>query len=168
MKIGFTGHQKIAHPERWGWVKDQLQQVLREVAKPGDLVASSLAKGGDQILSQLAIDEGLSIEVIIPCAGYEGAFTDTEGLAQYRKLLSKSADVIALDFPSPSENAFLAAGKKIVDRADLVITLWDGKNAVGKGGTGDIVEYARELGRQVIHVNPDSMQVQHLDPVQEK
>ena len=168
MIIGFTGHQKIELPDRWGWVKDQLRQALREIAEPGDRVTSSLAKGGDQLISQLAIAEGLSIEVVVPCDGYESCFTDVNEAAQYKELLGKAEEVITLDFAAPSEDAFLAAGRKVVERSDRIIALWNGKNAVGKGGTGDIVAYARELGRQVIHVNPDSMTAYCLDPFERK
>lgn len=165
---GFTGHQKIDHPERWGWVQEQFQRILREVARQGDRAASSLAKGGDQIFSQMALAEGLAIEVVVPCAGYERTFDDSKDLAQYKELLGQAVEVTTLEFPMPSEDAFLAAGKRIVDRSDRVVALWNGKKAAGKGGTGDIVEYARELGRLVIHVNPDSMQVLRLGPVEEK
>jgi len=167
MIIGFTGHQKIAHPERWTWVEEQFRQILRKVAKAGDRVTTSLARGGDQRISRLAIAEGLSIGVVVPCEGYENAFADTDALAQYQELLGKSADVVVLEYQVPSEDAFLAAGKEIVDRSELVVALWNGRTAAGIGGTGDIVKYARGLGRLVIHVDPDSMQVQNLEPTQE-
>jgi hypothetical protein len=60
---------------------------------------------------------------------------------------------------APSEDAYLAAGKHIVDRAGLLVALWNGKPAAGKGGTGDIVAYARSQGRPVVHVHPDLMLV---------
>lgn len=167
MNIGFSGHQVISHPERWEWVQEQFQHVLKQWAKAGDRLSSSLAKGGDQLISKLAIEGGLAIEAVVPCMGYEEAFGDAEGLAQYRDLLSKAAEIITLDFPQPSEDAFLAAGKRIVEQSDRIIALWNGKKAAGKGGTGDIVEYARGMGRIVIQVNPDSMQVHYLGSEEE-
>jgi hypothetical protein len=74
-------------------------------------------------------------------------------------LLARAATVNVLPFAEPSEDAYLAAGKYVVDRADILVTLWNGKPAAGKGGTGDIVEYARLLNRPVIHIDPDLLQV---------
>ena len=36
---------------------------------------------------------------------------------------------MTLDYPSPSEEAFFAAGKQIVEAADELIAIWDGEPA---------------------------------------
>jgi hypothetical protein len=164
MLIGFTGHQMIEHPERWGWVRGQFERVLRESSGAGDHALSSLAAGGDQVFSEAALAAGLEIEVVVPCAGYEATFTEAETLARYQGLLACAARVVELDYPEPSQDAFLAAGKQVVDLADLVVALWNGKAAAGKGGTADIVHYARRLGRAVVHINPNTMEMLRLDP----
>lgn len=159
MFIGFTGHQKIDRPERWGWVREQFARVLGEAAGRGDRVMSSLAEGGDQLFAETALACGIEVEVVIPCDGYESTFDEPGELARYEGLLGKAAGLTRLGYPAPSEDAYLAAGKVIVDGSGLVVALWNGKPAAGKGGTGDIVAYARERGRPVIHVHPDLMQV---------
>lgn len=60
MVVGFTGRQAIDHPEHWVWVREQFEQVMREVAGPGDRAASSLAAGGDQLFSEVAVAAGLT------------------------------------------------------------------------------------------------------------
>jgi len=162
MIIGFTGHQRIDHPERWDWVRDQFSLVLRKLARPGDTVITSLAKGGDQLFSQMAIAEGLAINVVVPCVGYEGTFDDPKVLAQFEELLAQAVQVTTLAFPTPSEDAFLAAGLKMVERSDRVVTLWNGKEAAGKGGTGDIVAYAHKRGLPMTHIDPDGMRISGL------
>ena len=62
-----------------------------------------------------------------------------------------------LDHNSPSEEAFLDAGQHVVDRSDRLIAVWDGDDAQGKGGTGDVVRYARERGIEVIVVWPEGV-----------
>lgn len=159
MIIGFTGHQRIDHPDRWGWVQEQFAQILREMASPNDRALTALAAGGDQLFSQVALAAGIAIEVVVPCAGYEAAFERPEEVSEYESLLSRASSVTRLDFPAPSEDAFLAAGVHVVDQAGLVVALWNGNAAAGKGGTGDIVEYARQRKVPVIHVDPDLMRV---------
>jgi hypothetical protein len=41
-----------------------------------------------------------------------------------------------------------------VDLSDLLIAVWDGKEAKGKGGTADIVRYARERDTEVVVLWP--------------
>lgn len=159
MIIGFTGHQRIDHPDRWGWVQEQFAQILREVATPNDRALTALAAGGDQLFCQVALAARIEIEVVVPCAGYEAAFERPEEVSEYESLLARASGVTRLNFPAPSEDAFLAAGVHVVDRAGLVVALWNGNAAAGKGGTGDIVEYARQRKLPVIHVDPELMQV---------
>lgn len=159
MLVGFTGHQKIDCPERWGWVEDRFKLALAASAPAATGAISSLAAGGDQLFSRAALAAGLRIEVVVPCAGYERAFDDPAARAAYAALLAQASRVVELDYPDPSEDAFLAAGMRVVDIADLVLCLWNGKAAAGRGGTGDIVGYARGLGKPVTYINPDTMQV---------
>jgi hypothetical protein len=159
MYIGFTGHQKIDRPERWDWIREQFARVLQKAAGRGDRVLSALAAGGDQLFAETALGLGVPVEVIIPCGGYETTFDEPGEQERYEGLLVKAAEVTRLGFAAPSEDAYLAAGQHIVDRAGLLVALWNGKPAAGKGGTGDIVAYARDRGRPVIHVHPDVMQV---------
>lgn len=159
MIIGFTGHQRILHPDRWSWVKEKFTQILRKVAHPGDRVISSLASGGDQVFSQVALSEGLQIEVVIPCFGYEAAFQTPDDLRQYEVLLARAARLTRLDFSGPSEEAFLEAGIQVINQSGLVVALWNGKPAAGKGGTAEIVNYARKQGIPVIQIDPDKMEV---------
>ena len=52
------------------------------------------------------------------------------------------------------EHAFLEAGKFIVRKSNLLIAVWDGEDAEGVGGTGDIVRFAEKAGKPIIHLNP--------------
>ena len=49
--------------------------------------------------------------------------------------------------------AYEAAGRYVVDHCDLLIAVWDGKPARGRGGTAEIVAYAREKKRPLIVVS---------------
>ena len=46
------------------------------------------------------------------------------------------------------------AGYLTVDRASILIAVWDGKPSNGPGGTADVVAYARALGRRLIIIDP--------------
>jgi hypothetical protein len=77
----------------------------------------------------------------------------------YSALLSnrthRVSPVNELPYPTPTEAAYFAAGKLIVNRCDLLLAVWDGQPAGGLGGTGDIVGYARTNDVAVEIVWPD-------------
>jgi hypothetical protein len=140
-------------------VRDQFLKALREHVTASTRVVAALAEGGDQEFMEAALALGVPVDIVLPCVLYEDTFGGAEAKAKYRGLLAQSAKIETLDFVVPSQDAFLAAGKYVVDHCDLLVTLWNGKAAAGKGGTGDIVEYARSLGRPLIHIHPDLLEV---------
>ncbi|MBA7569052.1 hypothetical protein ES708_10789 [subsurface metagenome] len=85
-------------------------------------------------------------------AGYERNF-DEAGAQGYRNLVGH-AEIEVLHVPGTEEDAYLAAGKRVVDLADVMIAVWNGQPAKGKGGTADIVAYAAANGVPVVLVNP--------------
>lgn len=165
MRFGISGHQSLeerleqrraTHSEAtaWEWVERTFANLLSDSAASGNVVVSSLAAGADQRLSCVALEHGVRLEVVVPSATYEETFTDKANLSRYAALLSQAAEVIRLDHPEPSEEAYLAAGKYVVDHTDTIVAVWDGRDAEGLGGTGDIVAYAFEQGRPVLHLDP--------------
>jgi 8-oxo-dGTP pyrophosphatase MutT (NUDIX family) len=117
------------------------------------LVHSALAMGADQLFVKTALELNIPIEVVIPCAKYPEIFPTPEALDEYDRLLNVSQDVHSLPFDACSDNAYLAAGHWIVDHSDLMILVWNGYPAAGRGGAADIASYARSVGRPFIHVH---------------
>ena len=154
MKIGITGHQRLESAAAWEWVQQQMEAVIHDRATATIDAYSSLAIGADQRFAVVAIKHGANLHVIVPCSGYEGTFTTQEDLRQCRDLLSKASTVELLDYPQPTEEAFMAAGKRIIDTVDLLVAVWNGEEADGTGGTDDAVGYAVEHGTPVIQINP--------------
>ncbi len=153
MRVGVTGHQSL--PRRSvPVIQSMLEQLLAKQPAPLTCV-TSLAQGADQICAAIALRQGSSLHVVVPCAQYEESFTTAAALQQFNTLLSESASVETLSFPHPSEEAFLAAGRRVVDLSDLLAAVWDGEPARGKGGTADIVAYARARRVRVEVVWPE-------------
>jgi len=109
---------------------------------------SSLAAGTDQLFAEIALDCGARLTVITPAADYETTFTPDE-LSRFRSLLRRAQAHVAMDFPSVSDEAYYATGAYIAEHSDLILAVWDGRPARGLGGTGDVVHYARALGKPV-------------------
>ncbi|MFE5243707.1 MULTISPECIES: hypothetical protein [unclassified Streptomyces] len=145
-RIGVTGHRSIPQ-EVHDHVLEQLRAAL--CGHEGSLEAlSSLAVGADQLFADLALAHGAELTVVVPSGDYEAGFDEAE-LARYRYLKARATREILMDFPHSTDEAYYAAGAYIADHCDRLLAVWDGRPARGLGGTGDIVTYARSLGRPV-------------------
>lgn len=153
-RFGVTGHQR-ASEETWDWVRGIVTALLRE-AKDVPVCVTSLAAGADQMMAELVLAAGGRITAVIPSADYESTFNDPKDLQRYRRLVGV-ATVRTLPFAAPSEEAFFAAGRTVVDECDLLVAIWDGQPARGHGGTADVVAYATEQGRPVRVVWPSGV-----------
>lgn len=152
MKIGITGHQRLEDSSSWNWVRSALSIELNAFVPP--LIAvSSLAIGADQLFASLVTQQGGQLHVILPFPEYERTF-GPQDIDAYRQILSKASSVEILHTHGTDEDKYLAAGKRIVELADLMIAIWDGKPAKGKGGTADIVAHALQRATPLIHINP--------------
>ena len=153
MKIGVSGPQKMP-PEAYSFASDAINDLLRN---RNDVVGiCSLAAGADQLFAKAIIDHGHQLHVVVPCENYGSTF-DAEGLSLYEDLLASAVSNEKLDFDSPSEEAFYAAGKRVTYLADELIAVWDGEVSQGLGGTADIVAYARKLDKAVHIIWPDGV-----------
>ncbi|MFF5446563.1 hypothetical protein [Streptomyces sp. NPDC012888] len=146
-RIGVTGHRSIPD-EVLGHVRDGLRSVLEGHEGPLEAL-SSLADGADQIFADIALECGADLVAVIPSEDYEDAFEDEASLARYRRLRGRAAQEVRMDFAHSTDEAYYAAGTWIADSCDRLVAVWDGLPARGLGGTGDIVAYARELGKPV-------------------
>ena len=157
IKIGITGHQKLDDATAWNWVESVTCQKLDMIKRPITAI-SSLAIGVDQLFASLVMDRGGQLYAVIPFEGYERTFTPLH-IETYHRILSKAITVEVLQTQGTDEDAYLAAGKRIVELADLMFAIWNGQPAKGKGGTADIVSYALEKKIPLVHINPQDRTV---------
>lgn len=152
LKIGITGHQRFDGVTDNTWYKAELKKRIIELHSIM-LAYSSLAIGADSIFAEIILSEKINLVAIIPSNHYQTAFKKTD-CEKYYRLLNECSQQIILNYPNPGETAFLAAGKYITDNSDILFALWDGNEAQGLGGTGDIIRYAIKNGVRIIHINP--------------
>lgn len=133
-----------------------VEQALR-AALPEDASQvtglSCLADGADQIFARAVLDLGGSIEAIIPAERYrEGLPGEARG--EFDRLLARASMVHRMPFTEPTPLAHMAASELMIDAADSLYAVWDGKPARGYGGTADVVAYARERATPVVVIWP--------------
>jgi len=149
--VGFSGHQDLGGRSIAKWVAEQLGRAL--LNNDVRLGITSLAVGADQLFARKLIELNIPYRAVIPCQEYQKTFARKD-LVKFRRLIAGAESRITLPFVEPSEEAFYQAGKRIVDEATLLISVWNGLPARGLGGTADIVSYALGKNRPVIQINP--------------
>lgn len=159
-RLGISGHQDLADAAAWPWVRQALHAILANYREPVQAV-SSLARGADQLFCEVVLHAGGSSYAVIPFPGYERTFKG-EHLDRYRALAARS-HLEVLPPQADDEASFWAAGQRVVELSAVLVAVWDGKPARGLGGTADVVRYATDRHRPVVHLDPDRRTVQRFD-----
>lgn len=152
--VGCTGHQTMTVATEAA-VADAVTAHLRRLDDGTLEGVCSLAVGADQIFAKALLEAGGRLHVVVPSADYSSTFNTKEDRATYGRLLASSVSSEELPYPSPTEEAFMAAGRAVADRSDVLLAVWDGAPAAGLGGTADIVRYARDRGKAVEIIWPE-------------
>jgi hypothetical protein len=150
--IGISGHINIK-PETRVEVAARITEELGKHAAP-IRGYTSLAEGSDQVFAWAVLAVGGDLVFVNPCEEIESTIPKAS-LPAFRAARDLAVEQVTMPYVEPSEDAYLAAGEYIDDAVDVLIVVYDGKGAHGKGGTGDIVERRRAAGRDVINVWPD-------------
>jgi hypothetical protein len=146
VRFGVTGHQILP-----AIVVDRAVDHWRRVLPSGAELhgVSCLADGADQLFAAHVLAVGGILEAVLPCEDYASSLNPQASRARFDDLRKAAATVITMPYQRPGEQAYLAAGKALVDRCDHLFAVWDGRPARGLGGTADVVTYARARGRPV-------------------
>ncbi len=154
--IGITGHRHLG--DAADWVADTLRTCLYDLRTEHgpDLVAySALAIGSDTLFAEAALELDMRLEAVIPFEQYANDFEPGPARDRFDPLLARAAAVHSLPHTPRSCKAYLAAGKWIVDRSDILLAVHDGRPPnPTKGGTAEAVDYAYRSSRRICAINP--------------
>jgi hypothetical protein len=155
LKIAITGHRNLLNKRE---VRENIALSLQYFQKiDTDLQAiSALAVGADTIFAQEANKLKIPVRYVLPfeLKVYEEDFLDAQ-LTVLQDLLAKNNNQYEVvsslkdTKPETKNEAYFAVGKRLVDECDILVAVWDGQDAQGKGGTGDVVAYACSQNKPV-------------------
>lgn len=158
--IGFSGHRQVADKDGAAKaIRAALETLRREV--PGEWIGvSSVAVGSDQAFVDQVLGIGMAWHVILPLprAEFEKDFSADEWV-DVEKLLTRAEHSRVISENGEREDAYLDCGMETVNDADVLLALWDGEAARGKGGTADVVDYAKALGKPVIIIDAATLEI---------
>jgi hypothetical protein len=102
------------------------------------------------------LDCGAELVGVLPFneQSYREAFASAPSRALFDDVWSKLSSIVVLGGFVGDDASYEQANRAILDRSDVVIAVWDGDPARGRGGTGDVVHDAMERGLPVIVIRP--------------
>ena len=127
---------------------------------PRWIFVSPLADGVDQIAAEVALELGYSLQVVLPFsrAEYRQDFVRDGAAERFDALIARADTVLELPGARDQESeAYMMAGRATVAHCDVLIAVWDGLAARGRGGTAEVVQLAIMRGSPVVHLPADGV-----------
>ncbi|MDR5728886.1 MAG: DUF4231 domain-containing protein [Terriglobia bacterium] len=156
----------------------KLESEFFDSAPPQFRIVSALAEGADSVVAEAGLQAGFALDVVLPFTAdvYEADFKTSTSKERFRELLACARARFILpgkrneQDPVEANRAYEAAGLMTIRQCDLLISVWDGKEASGRGGTEDIVQHAVTTGRPVLWFDekgngPFLLQGNSIEPV---
>ena len=159
VNVGVTGHRFLADPET---VAAGIDEALTRIARayPGRplRIVSALAEGADRLVVERALrwpGARLTAVLPMPCCDYLADFTAVRSKDEFLCTIGLADEVIELPEEADRQDAYAAAGDEILATTDALVVIWDGEDAEGRGGTGEVVAKARAAARPIawVHAN---------------
>lgn len=187
VRIGVTGHRELKNT---GQIREKVREVLEgvhEVLKGWRntphrfVVLSPLAEGADQLVAgevmgwkagdNCGLCKETALEVALPYPEEEylkrSSFSSEEGRQEYRRLRGMTRREPVVLSPEYRKGVYGPLGHYVVDNCDVLIAIWNGKEAAGAGGTAEIVEYARKRGRCCFWIHPETAELKEEGPARQ-
>ena len=154
MICAFTGHR----PQRLPWGGDEqdprcqalktlLDAAIQQAAERGcDTFLCGMARGCDTYFAEAVLARGLRLEAMVPCPEQADSWQEADR-KRYHALLLRCAAIHVLE-TAYSEGCMVRRNRAMVDRADLLITVFDGS----PGGTAATVRYAGKQGVELLPI----------------
>ena len=172
----FTGHR----PAKFPWKYDEadsrcialisaLTEQIRLLAKAGVTdFFSGMAEGTDCYCSQIVltlreINPALKLHCVLPHKGQADNWT-ASSRELYHSILDQ-ADSIVYVSRAYHKNCMLDRNRFLIDHASTVLAVYNG---IRRSGTGATVNYARKMGREIIVIDPVTLEITHEGPASNK
>lgn len=151
-RLAVTGHRGLP-ADTVTLVDSALRAYIRGSATPLTGI-TCLADGADQLFARAFLDAGGALHVIVPAKRYRDDLP-AGCHADYDELIARAAAVRTLPYVESTSDAHMAASLAMLEDADSLLAVWDGRPARGYGGTADIVAIAEDLDIPVHVIWPD-------------
>lgn len=183
LRVGVTGHRDILDTEQlrkavrsllikirdFATVMSSDQRSLYLETPPVLRVISPLAEGADRLVAEVATDLGFELQCAFPFAEdeYVRDFQTSDSLERFKVLREKARrteddTLVILELDGEREcsgSAYEAVGHVVLRQSDVLIAIWDGEPARGRGGTALVVQDALRAQIPVVRIDPTHSEI---------
>ncbi len=158
--VGFSGHRHLVNEAAVADAVTEALDLLRREAKGEWVALSSVATGSDQLFVGRALQAGMTWHAILPMPRAEFAkdFTVSDW-SVVEHTLGRAQHVRVITENGTREDAYLDGGMETVNGSDVLLAVWDGDPARGKGGTAEVIDYAKSIGKPVLIIDAATFEI---------
>jgi hypothetical protein len=170
VRVGVTGHRVLTDIGRIvSGVRRAIETIQRAYADPPLTVVSSLAEGADRIVVEEVLrTPGACLVVALPFSlhQYTRDFGPSESpsRAQFDNLLGLAGEIHVVAPVASRAEGYALAGEYVLEHCDVLLAVWDGRPSQGRGGTAEIVQRARTLGKPLVIVRAGNRRPETGEP----
>jgi len=166
--VGVAGHRFLADIDKIEkGVGQALDRIVAAFPEQSLKVVSSLTEGADRIVvHQILARPRAELAAVLPLprSDYMKDFELDESKREFQGLLERASQIVELPAAGTREEAYEGAGRYMLDHCDMLVAVWDGHDAQGQGGTGDLVNEARKRGLPVAWVHAGNRKPRTNEP----
>lgn len=153
--IAVTGHMDLTE-DTVPLVRAELETLLAGYDAEQLTGLSCIAKGADSLFADAVLAAGGRLVVVVPSEDYRQAKVKPEHAPTFDRLCAAADEVLVMPHETANRQAYEAANAVLLERADRMVAVWDGRPPSGKGGgTADVVTEARSADLPVDVVWPE-------------
>ncbi|MBY0563832.1 MAG: hypothetical protein K2P58_06550 [Hyphomonadaceae bacterium] len=168
--VAVTGHRlnQLPEPERpriqheIASAIDAAEHAAREATDgpPRCVLHSAIAEGADRYAADAALARGWRLVTPLPFSveRYEEDFADQESKEHYQRLLWASRRILPVSnelvekVGGGGAAPYAAVGRALIEKADLLLCVWNGLPPKGPGGTSEVAALMLEKGGLVLWI----------------
>lgn len=166
--VGVAGHRILADLDR---IREGINRAIRRVEQryPGHDIAvmSALAEGADRLVAEAILvrtDSRLTAVLPRPAADYVADFTSEDSRLEFERLLSLAEEVVVMAPGATRDESYELAAHYVLDHSDVLVAIWDGRSAQGRGGTAETVARARQAALPIAWIKAGNRMPGTMDP----
>jgi len=180
--VAVTGHRLNQLPEaQRPRIAEEIERALQEAeqaaraatgAPPRCVLHSAIAEGADRYAADAALARGWRLVTPLPFSveRYEEDFPDQDSKEHYQRLLWASRRVLPVSEDLVAEVGgggaapYAAVGRALIEKADLLLCVWNGLPPKGPGGTSEVAALMLEKGGLVLWIPAEGGATQLVAP----
>lgn len=180
--VAVTGHRlnQLPEPQRprikaeIARALEQSEQAAREAtgAPARCVMHSAIAEGADRYAADAALARGWRLVTPLPFAveRYLEDFPEQESKEHFQRLLwasrrvSQASDELVAEVGGGGAAPYAAVGRMLIEKADLLLCIWNGLPPKGPGGTSEVAALMLEKGGLVLWIPADGGETKLVGP----